>query len=135
MKLLQLPIAGDRVKVLGEAYTPDDDEDMAFATVSSVWIPRGRSRTEVMMARAGNWVLLGGVDSDIVKTATIVGAGKNNFGGDDGDGEIHIFSPLKFPQVSCGLLSDSVLPHVLDLLDEILTVSPSPFAFNALGWR
>jgi len=89
---------GDRVKVLGEAYTPDDDEDMAFATVSNVWIPRGRSRTEVMMARAGNWVLLGGVDSDIVKTATIVGAGSSNFGGDDGDGEIHIFSPLKFPQ-------------------------------------
>lgn len=89
---------GDRVKVLGEAYTPDDDEDMAFATVSSVWIPRGRTRTEVMMARAGNWVLLGGVDSDINKTATIVGAGKSNFGGDDGDGEIHIFSPLKFPQ-------------------------------------
>lgn len=95
---------GDRVKVLGESYTPDDDEDMAFATVSSVWIPRGRSRTEVMMARAGNWVLLGGVDSDIVKTGTIVGAGTSNFGGDDGDGEIHIFSPLKFPQVSsyCG---------------------------------
>ncbi|KAL3762929.1 hypothetical protein ACHAWU_001076 [Discostella pseudostelligera] len=89
---------GDRVKVLGEAYTPDDDEDMSFATVSSVWIPRGRSRTEVMMARAGNWVLLGGVDSGIVKTATIVGAGLSNFGGDDGDGEVHIFSPLKFPQ-------------------------------------
>jgi len=89
---------GDRVKVLGESYSPDDDEDMAFATVSSVWIPRGRSRTEVMMARAGNWVLLGGVDADIVKTATIVGAGKSNFGGDDGDGEIHTFSPLKFPQ-------------------------------------
>ena len=85
--------------MLGEAYTPDDDEDMAFATVSSVWIPRGRSRTEVMMARAGNWVLLGGVDSDIIKTATIVGGGAANFGGDDGDGEIHIFSPLKFPQV------------------------------------
>jgi len=71
---------------------------MAFATVSSVWIPRGRSRTEVMMARAGNWVLLGGVDADIVKTATIVAAGKSNFGGDDGDGEIHVFRPLRFPQ-------------------------------------
>lgn len=94
------PNAGDRVKVLGEAYTPDDDEDMSFATVSSIWIPRGRSRTEVMMARAGNWVLLGGVDSGIIKTATIVGAGSSNFGGDDGDGEVHIFSPLKFPQVS-----------------------------------
>ena len=91
------------MKVLGESYTPDDDEDMAFATVSSVWIPRGRSRTEVMMARAGNWVLLGGVDADIVKTATIVGAGESNYGGDDGDGEIYIFSPLKYPQVRLGV--------------------------------
>ena len=56
------------------------------------------------MARAGNWVLLGGVDADIVKTATIVGAGSSSFGDDDGDGEIHIFSPLKFPQVSLSLL-------------------------------
>jgi hypothetical protein len=114
-------LAGDRVKVLGESYTPDDDEDMAFATVSSVWIPRGRSRTEVMMARAGNWVLLGGVDSDIVKTATIVGAGASNYGGDDGDGEIHTFSPLKFPQVrihslSCVPCDLCVAAHFISLL-------------------
>ena len=109
--------------MLGEAYTPDDDEDMAFATVSSVWIPRGRSRTEVMMARAGNWVLLGGVDSDIVKTATIVGGGSSNFGGDDGDGEIHIFSPLKFPQVSFCLLPGTLYFQCDRLLDDILTES------------
>lgn len=109
--------------MLGEAYTPDDDEDMAFATVSNVWIPRGRSRTEVMMARAGNWVLLGGVDADIVKTATIVGAGSSSFGGDDGDGEIHIFSPLKFPQVSlCLLPAHRLFQNGNGSLDEILTV-------------
>lgn len=116
-------ITGDRVKVLGEAYTPDDDEDMAFATVSSVWIPRGRSRTEVMMARAGNWVLLGGVDSDIIKTATIVGAGSSNYGGDDGDGEIHIFSPLKFPQVSIFLFRVLEISfNIRALLENYLTV-------------
>jgi hypothetical protein len=62
-----------------------------------------------MMARAGNSVLLGGVDSDIIKTATIIGAGSSNYGGDDGDGEIHTFSPLKFPQVGffvCVFLKD-----------------------------
>ena len=112
--------------MLGEAYTPDDDEDMAFATVSSVWIPRGRSRTEVMVARAGNWVLLGGVDSDIVKTATIVGGGSSNFGSDDGDGEIHIFSPLKFPQVSLCLLPGISYFQCDRLLDDILT----GFIFN-----
>ncbi|KAK1744970.1 116 kDa U5 small nuclear ribonucleoprotein component [Skeletonema marinoi] len=69
---------GDRVKVLGEAYTPDDDEDMAFATSRKL---------------GASWWS----DSDIIKTATIVGAGKSNYGGDDGDGEIHVFSPLKFP--------------------------------------
>ncbi len=75
------------------------------------------------MARAGNWVLLGGVDADIVKTATIVGAGSSSFGGDDGDGEIHIFSPLKFPQVSLRLLpTRKTLFNVTGSLDKILTV-------------
>jgi U5 small nuclear ribonucleoprotein component len=126
---------GDRVKVLGEAYTPDDDEDMAFATVSNVWIPRGRSRTEVMMARAGNWVLLGGVDADIVKTATIVGAGSASFGGDDGDGEIHIFSPLKFPQaggeptvkLAVEPLNPAELPKMVEGLRRVSKSYPMSF--------
>ena len=89
---------GDRVKVLGEAYSPDDDEDMALATVSAVSIPRGRRRTEVNMARAGNWVLLDGVDANIAKTATIVSA-EGAFGDSpDGDDGIQIFAPLKFSQ-------------------------------------
>lgn len=126
---------GDRVKVLGETYTPDDDEDMAFATVSNVWIPRGRSRTEVMMARAGNWVLLGGVDANIVKTATIVGAGSAGFGGDDGDGEIHIFSPLKFPQaggestmkLAVEPLNPAELPKMVEGLRRISKSYPMSF--------
>uniref|UniRef100_A0A6V2JL03 Tr-type G domain-containing protein n=1 Tax=Ditylum brightwellii TaxID=49249 RepID=A0A6V2JL03_9STRA len=90
---------GDRVKVLGEAYSPDDDEDMALATVSTVSIPRGRRRTEVTMARAGNWVLLDGVDANISKTATITGAGSGS-AFVDSEHNVQIFSPLKFPQVS-----------------------------------
>lgn len=123
------------MKVLGEAYTPDDDEDMAFATVSNVWIPRGRSRTEVMMARAGNWVLLGGVDADIVKTATIVGAGSASFGGDDGDGEIHIFSSLKFPQagnestvkLAVEPLNPAELPKMVEGLRRVSKSYPMSF--------
>lgn len=103
------------MKVLGESFSPDDVEDMAFATVSHVWIPRGRFRTEVMMARAGNWVLLGGVDSDIIKTATIVGAGSSDLQGDAGVEDIHIFSPLKFPQV-CVLLYDALFRTLLDAI-------------------
>jgi len=89
---------GDRVRVLGEAYSPDDDEDMAMATVEAVSIPRGRSRTDVTMAKAGNWILLDGVDANISKTATITSAAgdENNPAEDD---DIQIFAPLKFPQV------------------------------------
>eukprot|EP00538_Stauroneis_constricta_P000158 CAMPEP_0119551688 /NCGR_PEP_ID=MMETSP1352-20130426/4873_1 /TAXON_ID=265584 /ORGANISM="Stauroneis constricta, Strain CCMP1120" /LENGTH=1046 /DNA_ID=CAMNT_0007597789 /DNA_START=65 /DNA_END=3205 /DNA_ORIENTATION=+ len=94
---------GDRVKVLGEAYSPQDDEDMAVTTVGSVSIPRGRNRTDVTAAGPGNWVFLEGVDSNIAKTATITHAGDESGVADDedevyGDDAVQIFAPLKFPQ-------------------------------------
>jgi U5 small nuclear ribonucleoprotein component len=46
------------------------------------------------MAKAGNWVLLQGVDANIAKTATIVSSTM----AEDEMGEMHIFAPLKFPQ-------------------------------------
>ena len=55
---------------MGEGYSPEDDEDMAFATVEKVSLPRGRYETEVSMGKAGSWVLLDGVDANILKTAT-----------------------------------------------------------------
>ena len=88
---------GDKVKILGEAYTPEDDEDMSYATISTVSIPRGRRRTEVTMAKAGNWVLLDGIDSTIAKTATITNVeGKHVVPIED----LCIFKPLIFPEVS-----------------------------------
>lgn len=93
-----------RVKVLGEGYVPnEDDEDMAIATIEAIYVPRGRSRTQVTLATAGNWVLLTGVDATIAKTATLVGidgAGQNggrDIDDDEEDNPIHIFTPLKFP--------------------------------------
>ena len=49
---------GEQVRVLGEGYMPENDEDMAVATVEAVFVPRGRTRTEVTIAKAGNWVSL-----------------------------------------------------------------------------
>jgi U5 small nuclear ribonucleoprotein component len=92
---------GQRVKVLGEGYSPLDDEDMALATVEAVSIPRGRTRTDVTAASAGNWVLLQGVDANIAKTATIVGMADEMSANDDQEAEeegVQIFNPLKFPQ-------------------------------------
>ena len=63
--------AGQTVRVLGEKYTTSDEEDMMTCQVSSVSIFESRYRVGVTVLRAGSWVLLGGVDTSIVKTATI----------------------------------------------------------------
>jgi U5 small nuclear ribonucleoprotein component len=81
--------SGERVKVLGENYSPDDEEDSSVVSVSSVWIFQGRYRIPVSLGKAGNWVLLGGVDTSIVKTATIV---HESFS----EEEVHILEPLRF---------------------------------------
>ncbi|KAJ2813930.1 hypothetical protein FBU31_007382, partial [Coemansia sp. 'formosensis'] len=59
------------VRVLGENYTSGDDEDMALATVSGAWLYCSRYKIPVSGLSAGSWVLLGGVDGSISKTATI----------------------------------------------------------------
>lgn len=84
---------GDTVNVLGESYSPDDNEDMSTATVSSLAIPRVQQRTEISMATAGNWVLIDGIDATISKTATIVQLLNED------DIRFHVFSPLSFRQV------------------------------------
>jgi 116 kDa U5 small nuclear ribonucleoprotein component len=87
-------LPGESVKILGEGYTPEDDEDSVISVVSSVAIPRGRHYIQVSRAKAGNWVLLQGIDASISKTATIVSAALS----DDELRDLHIFHPLKFPQ-------------------------------------
>lgn len=44
---------GDRVRVLGEAYTPEDEEDSAVAEVSKVWVYQARYRIPLTKALAG----------------------------------------------------------------------------------
>ena len=48
---------GQQVKVLGEAYTAEDDEDMAIVEVTgiSVSVSVGRFFIDVNSAVAGNW--------------------------------------------------------------------------------
>ena len=45
--------AGDRVRVLGETFTPDDEEDSSVAEVSAVWVYQARYRIPVPRAYAG----------------------------------------------------------------------------------
>lgn len=111
---------GQRVKILGEAYLPgEDDEDCAYATVEGVSLPRGRSQTPVTLATAGNLVLLKGIDATIGKTATIVGIKQKDGAVDDEEEQdedpanaVHIFQPLRFPQAG----GESVVKMALEPL-------------------
>jgi 116 kDa U5 small nuclear ribonucleoprotein component len=112
----------ETVHVLGEGYSPDDGEDAAVATISAVAIPRGRKKLQVSLLKAGNWVLLQGVDATISKTATLVSEKEG----------MHIFSPLKFPQaggesvvkLAIEPLNPTDLPKMVDGLRRISKAYP-----------
>ena len=42
-----------QVRVLGESYTPDDEEDSALAEVTAVWLYQARYRVPLERAIAG----------------------------------------------------------------------------------
>jgi U5 small nuclear ribonucleoprotein component len=119
--------AATDVTVLGEGYTPQDEEDSAAATVEGVSIPGGRVSNKVSVVKAGNWVLLHGIDASIAKTATIVGSDSLN-----NEQEMHIFAPLKFPQAGnesiCKLaiepLNPAELPKMVEGLRRISKAYP-----------
>ena len=63
--------AGQQVRILGEGYTIEDEEDSRISTVGRLWISEARYKVELNRVPAGNWVLIEGIDEPIVKTATI----------------------------------------------------------------
>lgn len=108
---------GQTVKVLGEAYTRDDVEDMALRTVTAISIGQARYSLEVSRAPAGNLVLLEGVDDVINKTATITDATEET-------AEVVIFRPLAFNtaavvHLSVEPLNPADLPKVLSGLRKL----------------
>ncbi|KAG8527110.1 uncharacterized protein KY384_008539 [Bacidia gigantensis] len=110
--------SGQQVRVLGENYTIDDEEDMAESTISETWIANSRYNIPVSGVPAGNWVLLGGIDNSIVKTATLVPPKLP-----DGE-DAYIFAPIKHITESVFKLAvepinPSELPKMLDGLRKI----------------
>lgn len=109
---------GQQVRVLGEGYTPEDEEDMVIATISDTWIAETCYNISTDGVPAGNWVLLGGVDNSIVKTATLVPLKLED------DEEAHIFRPIRHMtesvfKVAVEPVNPSELPKMLDGLRKI----------------
>eukprot|EP00960_Hanusia_phi_P072760 767870-Hanusia_phi.AAC.6 len=112
---------GDKVKVLGEAYTLDDDEDMVETSVTDLWLHAGRYKIPIDQATAGMWVLIGGIDDSIIKTATVVHS--------DGPEDACIFRPLQHKtksvvKLAIEPLNPSELPKMLDGLRKVNKTYP-----------
>ncbi|OJJ46317.1 hypothetical protein ASPZODRAFT_142931 [Penicilliopsis zonata CBS 506.65] len=109
---------GQQVRVLGENYSPDDDEDMVIATISDTWIAETRYNIPTSGVPAGNWVLLGGIDNSIVKTATIVPLKLED------NEDAHIFKPIRHItesvfKVAVEPVNPSELPKMLEGLRKV----------------
>ncbi|KAL9074606.1 MAG: hypothetical protein Q9161_002199 [Pseudevernia consocians] len=110
--------AGQQVRVLGEGYTIDDEEDMSISTISDTWIAESRYNIPTSGVPAGNWVLLSGIDNSIVKTATIVPPKLPD------DEDAYIFKTIKhFTEsvfkVAVEPINPSELPKMLDGLRKV----------------
>ncbi|TVY92081.1 116 kDa U5 small nuclear ribonucleoprotein component [Lachnellula willkommii] len=109
---------GTQVRVLGEGYSIDDEEDMSLATISDVWIAESRYNIPTDGVPAGNWVLLGGVDNSIVKSATLVPPVLPD------EEDAYIFKPIthfteSVFKVAVEPINPSELPKMLDGLRKI----------------
>lgn len=108
--------AGQTVRVLGEGYSPDDEEDMTIKEVTKLWVYQARYRIPVGKAPPGSWVLIEGVDASIMKTATLC---SSNY-----DEDVYIFRSLQFntlPVVKTATepLNPSELPKMVEGLRKI----------------
>lgn len=107
---------GMSIKVLGEGYSPEDEEDMVTATVDDIWISEARYFISAEEVPAGNLVLIGGVDASISKTATLAAT--------DIEEDLHIFRPIKHTtqsvlKIAIEPIAPSELPKMLSGLRSI----------------
>ncbi|EEE65993.1 hypothetical protein OsJ_21930 [Oryza sativa Japonica Group] len=107
---------GKLVRVLGEGYSPDDEEDMTVKEVTKLWVYQARYRVPISKAPAGSWVLIEGVDASIMKTATICPMKM--------DEDVYIFRPLRFNtlpvvKIAAEPLNPSELPKMVEGLRKI----------------
>ncbi|KAH0837913.1 Calreticulin family-domain-containing protein [Lanmaoa asiatica] len=105
-----------QVKVLGEGYSPEDEEDMMKATVEGLWISESRYFIPADEVPAGNLVLIGGVDASISKTATLASL--------EIEEDLYIFRPIKHMtesvlKIAIEPIAPSELPKMLSGLRSI----------------
>jgi len=112
---------GQSVRILGEKYSLDDEEDMTIKEIKDIWVYESRYRIKVDSVIAGNWVLLGGIDQSIMKTATITNIASKS---EDEENSPYIFRPLRFDtepilKIAVEPVNPTELPKMLEGLRKI----------------
>jgi U5 small nuclear ribonucleoprotein component len=108
--------AHQSVRLLGENYSLNDEEDSRVLTIGRLWIYEARYKIEVNRVTAGSWVLIEGIDASVVKTSTIVQVHV--------DEDLYICRPLKFNtqsiiKIAVEPVNPSELPKMLDGLRKV----------------
>ncbi|KAJ1026410.1 hypothetical protein NDA13_003791 [Ustilago tritici] len=106
-----------KVKVLGEGFSQDDEEEMSLCTITCTSISETRYTIATTGVSAGSWVLLSGVDTSLTKTGTIYPASLPT-------SDLHIFAPVEHItqsvlKVSVEALNPSELPKMLEGLRKV----------------
>lgn len=107
-----------QVRVLGESYSLEDEEDSTNAVITATYLGCSRYNIPVSGVPAGNYVLLSGIENSIVKTATVVAA---QFPDNE---DAYIFRPIRhFTEsvfkVAVEPINPSELPKMLEGLRKI----------------
>ncbi|KAB5591958.1 U5 small nuclear ribonucleoprotein component [Ceratobasidium theobromae] len=115
---------GMGVRILGEGFSPEDEEDMWKGDLGDVWINEARYTIPAEEVPAGNIVMLGGIDSSITKTATLVAPPLEESETDYADDDAFIFRPIKHMtqsvlKVAVEPISPSELPKMLSGLRSV----------------
>lgn len=106
----------ETVRVLGEDYSSQDQEDAAVAVVDNVAVSVARFSIDVAYASAGNLVLVEGIDAPIKKTATVFDSKFR--------GNVSTFQGLQYEnrstiRMSLEPLKPAELPKLVDSLRKV----------------
>ncbi|PXF48545.1 hypothetical protein BWQ96_01714 [Gracilariopsis chorda] len=117
--------SGDSVRVLGNSYDKDcNNEDQSVATVGEIFAPCGRFKISVSEAKAGQIVLVRGIDSTVFKSATVVSAPHSS------SSDAFIFRPIQeylpaaVVKVSVEPVRPSELPKMISSIRQCVNSYP-----------
>ncbi|KAI0565490.1 Elongation factor Tu GTP-binding domain containing protein [Gracilaria domingensis] len=116
---------GGSVRILGNSFDKDsNEEDQSLGKVADIFVPCGRFKISLDVAKAGQIVLIRGIDSTVFKSATLVSATH------PASSDAFIFRPLQehiptaVVKVSVEPVRPSELPKMISSLRQCVNSYP-----------